>query len=162
MDDLSYSESVVIARSADDLYDMVADVTRMGEWSPACTACWWDDGASAQVGAWFTGRNETSERTWETRSEVVAADPGREFAFAVGGAWARWGYTFTPVAGGTRVTESWDFLPAGIARFEERFGADAPAQIADRIENARTGIPATLAAIKKTAESPFVKLSPTR
>jgi hypothetical protein len=84
----------------------------------------------------------------------VAAEPGREFAFKVGGAWVRWGYTFTPVDGGTQVTESWEFLPAGIARFEQRYGADAPAQIADRAEAARTGIPLTLAAIKAAAESP--------
>jgi hypothetical protein len=83
----------------------------------------------------------------------VAAEPGREFAWLVGGAWARWGYTFTPVDGGAEVTESWRFMPAGLARFEERYGADAPAQIADRAEAARTGIPVTLAAIKKTAEA---------
>jgi len=34
MTDLRYSESVVVARSPEDLYDMVSDVTRMGEWSP--------------------------------------------------------------------------------------------------------------------------------
>jgi hypothetical protein len=154
MVNLSYSASIVIARSAESLYDLVSDVTRMGEWSPVCTACWWDDGATARPGAWFTGRNEVPGRTWETRSEVVAAEPGREFAFKVGGAWVRWGYTFTPVDGGTQVTESWEFLPAGIARFEQRYGADAPAQIADRAEAARTGIPLTLAAIKAAAESP--------
>jgi len=152
MVNLSYSASIVIARSAESLYDLVSDVTRMGEWSPVCTACWWDDGATARPGAWFTGRNEVPGRTWETRSEVVAAEPGREFAFKVGGAWVRWGYTFTPVDGGTQVTESWEFLPAGIARFEQRYGADAPAQIADRAEAARTGIPLTLAAIKAAAE----------
>ena len=86
-------------------------------------------------------------------SGVVVAEPGREFAFLVGGAWVRWGYTFAPVDGGTRVTESWEFLPAGIARFEERFEADAQAQIANRAEAARTGIPATLAALKQAAES---------
>jgi hypothetical protein len=150
---LSYSESIVIARSPETLYELVSDVTRMGEWSPVCTACWWDDGATAQVGAWFTGRNEIPGRTWETRSEVVAAQPGREFAFIVGGAWVRWGYTFTPVDGGTRVTESWEFLTAGIARFHERYGAEAQAQIADRTEAAHTGIPATLAALKRAAES---------
>jgi hypothetical protein len=150
---LSYSASVVVASSPDALYDLVSDVTRTGEWSPVCTACWWDDGAGPQVGAWFTGRNEIPGRTWETRSQVVAAEPGREFAWLVGGAWVRWGYTLTPVDGGTRLTESWDFLPAGIARFGERYGADAQAQIADRSEAARTGIPATLAAIKKAAES---------
>ena len=63
---LQYSESVVVARSPEDLYDMVSDVTRMGEWSPVCKACWWEDGGEARTGAWFTGRNELPERTWET------------------------------------------------------------------------------------------------
>jgi Polyketide cyclase / dehydrase and lipid transport len=153
MGNLSYSESIVIARSPEDLYELISDVTRMGEWSPICTGGSWDDGATAAAGAWFTGRNESAGRTWETRSEVQVADPGREFSFAVGGAWARWSYTFRPVDGGTQVTESWEFLPAGIARFEERYGADAAAQIADRAQAARTGIPATLAAIKQAAES---------
>jgi len=153
MSDLSYSASIVIASSPDALYDLVSDVTRTGEWSPVCMSCWWDDGAGPRAGAWFTGRNKVPGRTWETRSEVVAAEPGREFAWLVGGAWVRWGYTFTPVDGGTRVTESWEFLPAGITRFRERYGAEAQAQIDDRAKAARTGIPATLAAIKKTAES---------
>jgi hypothetical protein len=153
MDTLQHSDSIVIARSPEDLYDMVFDVTRMGEWSPVCKACWWDDGDSPRVGAWFTGRNELPERTWETRSEVVAADRGQEFAFIVGGSFARWGYTFTPVDGGTQVTESWAFLPGGVAMFEERFGPDAQAQIANRAEAAHTGIPVTLAAIKRIAEA---------
>lgn len=153
MADLSYAESIVIACSPEMLYDLVSDVTRMGTWSPVCQACWWDEGAGPRVGAWFTGRNEAAGRTWETRSEVVAAEPGREFTFVVGGAWVRWSYTFTPVDGGTQLTEFWEFLPAGIARFKERYGADAEAQIAERTQAAHTGIPVTLTAIKRTAES---------
>ena len=153
MSNLSYSESILVGRPADILYDMIADVTRMGEWSPVCKACWWDEGGSPRVGAWFTGRNETPERTWETRSEVAAADRGREFAFVVGGSFVRWGYSFAPVDGGTEVTESWEFLPGGIAMFGERFGEDAPAQIVARTEAAHRGIPLTLAAIKRVAES---------
>jgi len=153
MDRLTHSDSVIVARSPEDLYAMVSDVTRMGEWSPICKACWWDEGGGPRVGAWFTGRNELPERTWETRSEVVAADPGREFAFVVLGTIARWGYTFVPVEGGTELTESWEFLPGGLEFFQERFGDDAPAQIADRVEKARTGIPQTLAAIKRVAEA---------
>jgi hypothetical protein len=148
-----YSESIVVARSPEALYEMVSDVTRMGEWSPVCKACWWDEGDGPSEGAWFTGHNQLPERTWETRSKVVAADRGREFAFAVSGSWARWGYTFTPVDGGTLVTESWEFLPDGIAGFHDRYGDDAQAQIANRAEAARKGIPSTLAAIKKAAES---------
>ena len=85
MSNLSYSDSILVARSAECLYDMVSDVTRIGEWSPVCKACWWDEGSSARAGDWFTGRNTTAERTWETRSEVVVADRGQEFAFVVGG-----------------------------------------------------------------------------
>jgi hypothetical protein len=153
MGNLNHSESITIARSPEDLYDMVSDVTRMGEWSPVCKACWWDDGETPRVGAWFTGRNELPDRTWETRSEVAVAEPGREFTFVVGGTFARWGYRFEPVDGGTKVIEFWEFLPDGIAMFEERFGADAPAQVQQRVDAAHSGIPVTLAAIKKTAES---------
>lgn len=153
MANLSYAETIFIARSPEDLYDMVADITRMGEWSPVCKACWWDEGAGPEAGAWFTGRNELPARTWETRSQVAVANRGREFAFIVGGDRVRWGYQFTPAQGGTEVTESWEFLPGGHAFFREIFGEDAPAQIAERAELARIGIPATLAAIKVAAET---------
>jgi hypothetical protein len=45
------------------------------------------------------------------------------------------------VARGTQVTESWEFLPDGIAVFGERYGPDAEAQIANRTEFARRGNP---------------------
>jgi hypothetical protein len=153
MSNLSYSESIVINRTPEDLYDMVTDVTRIGEWSPICKAGWWDEGSAGQVGEWFTGRNVDGDTTWETRSEVVAAGRGQEFAFIVGGSLVRWGYVFAPVDGGTEVTESWEFLPGGIAMFTDRFGEDAQKYIDSRTEAAHSGIPATLAALKKTAES---------
>ncbi|HWG12444.1 MAG TPA: SRPBCC family protein, partial [Streptosporangiaceae bacterium] len=146
MANLSYSESIFIASSPQAVYDLVSDVTRTGEWSPVCTGCQWDEGQTARVGAWFTGHNELPSRTWETRSQVVAADPGREFAWEVNGGLVRWGYTLTPADGGTELTEHWEFLPAGIATFRERYGPGGEAQIADRADQAHTGIPVTLAA----------------
>ena len=151
MTELRYSESIFIPRDPETLYDMVSDVTRMGEWSPVCKACWWDEGDGPRVGCWFTGRNETPDRIWETRSQIVAAERGHEFGFTVGGSWINWSYGFAAEDGGTRLTESWHFLPPGIARFHERFGADAETQIADRRRTAHEGIPLTLAAIKKAA-----------
>lgn len=150
----SHQESLTVEASAETLYDLVSDITRTGEWSPVCTSCWWDDDAEAgQVGAWFTGRNELPDRTWETRSTVVAAERGREFAWVVGGSYVRWGFTFGPAPTGTTITESWEFLPGGIAMFEEKFGDRAEAEIADRTQQALQGIPETLAAIKRIAES---------
>lgn len=151
---LHHEESITIEAALEHVYDLVADVTRTGEWSPVCTQCWWEDDAEAgRIGAWFIGLNELPDRTWETRSQVVAADRGREFAWAVGGDRVRWGYTLTPAGTGTILTESWDFLPGGITFFEQKFGDDAPAQIADRTRLAHDGIPKTLAAIKRIAES---------
>jgi hypothetical protein len=58
----------------------------------------------------------------------------------------------TEVDGGTKLTQSWEFLPGGHALFAERFGDRADEEIATREALAHTGIPATLAAIKRTAE----------
>lgn len=132
---------------------MVADVTRTGEWSPICTACWWDDGAGPAVGSSFTGRNEIPGRTWETRSTVTVAEPGEEFAFEVGDSFVRWAYAMATVDGGTELTESWAFLPAGLAMFRATFGEHAEREITDRTEAAHRSIPITLAAVKRIAEA---------
>jgi hypothetical protein len=154
MDILRHSGSIVIKRSPEDLYDMVADVTRMGEWSPVCKDCWWDEGDGPRVGAKFTGRNERPERTWETRSEVIAADRGQQFAWVVvePPTRARWGYSFVAVDGGTEVTETWELPPEGSAFFGERFGSDAEKEIGIRSDAAKNGIGETLAAIQGAAE----------
>jgi hypothetical protein len=149
-----HQESVTIDASVETIYDLVSDITRTGEWSPVCTSCWWDDEAKAgQVGAWFTGRNEFEGRTWDTRSQVVAAERGREFAWVVGGSFVRWGYALTSTGAGTILTESWEFLPGGISMFEEKFGVEASVQIANRTQQALVGIPRTLDAITRIAEA---------
>lgn len=152
MENRRVSEAITIASTPEALYAMVSDVTRMGEWSPVCKLCWWED-ETRGVDAWFTGRNVTEEKTWETRSKVVADDPGREFAFAVNGDRTRWGYTFEPADGGTLVTESWEILPAAEPSYVERFGDEAEAEIATRAGNASVGMRKTLEAIKKSAEA---------
>jgi hypothetical protein len=147
-----YSSSILIEAAPATLYGMVSDVTRMGEWSPVCTGCWWDKGSGPWSGAWFTGRNETSQHAWETRCQVITARPGREFAFSVSGVGARWTYTFEPKGNATLVTETWHLLPEGIAEYGRRFGADAERQIRIRRDRAIDGISVTLAALKATAE----------
>ncbi len=152
MSDLTYSDSIIIDTTPDALYALVSDVTRTGEWSPICAACWWDEDQGPTTGSWFTGRNETSDRTWETRSEVVVAEPGKEFAWKVGGKYSRWGYTLEATDGGTRLTESWHFLDEGIDYFHEKYADEARSQIQNRIDAAHSGIPETLARIKEIAE----------
>lgn len=136
---LEFSDSVVVDVTPDELHAIMSDVTRMGEWSP--------EGGSEATG------DIVAARTWETRSQVVAADAGREFAWEVNNGWVRWGFTVEPAGDGSRLTESWHFLPTGIAGFGERFGDQAQAEIQKRSAAALSGIPQTLAAIKATAEA---------
>ena len=84
---------------------------------------------------------------------MVAAARGREFAWVVGEGLVRWGFTLEHGDDGTRLTESWDFLPAGIDFFHAKYGDDADAQIAERSRAALSGVPETLARIKQIAEA---------
>ncbi|HLY84204.1 MAG TPA: SRPBCC family protein [Acidimicrobiales bacterium] len=148
---LQTSSTVVIAASPDLLYDMIADVTRIGEFSPVCKSCWWDDGAGSRVGAWFTGKNVMGDIEWERRCQVVAAEPGRHFAWIVGGEKegpTRWGYRFTPVAGGTEVEESWAIL-----RVYPRIENMGDAELLALRDSTLAGIQATLANLKQAAEA---------
>ena len=149
-----YADSVWIDATPEEVYAAVSDVTRHGEWSGFTRGCEWDDGAldengSPRVGAHFTGHNSRPGRDWDTRSEVVAADPGREFAWAVNGGAVRWGFEMRPDEGGTRLTQRWQLPPAGRELIRERFGEDG---VTLRIDDARTSIPTTLAAIKQVLE----------
>src|SRR5258708_6330417 len=79
------------------VYDLVADVTRMGEWSPECVGCEWVDGATGPaVGARFRGRNRHGLARWSNKPRVVAADRGRMFGFVatdpIGRDMTRWTY----------------------------------------------------------------------
>jgi hypothetical protein len=82
---LRATHAAVIAADPEDLYNMVSDITRTGEWSPACTGGQWDEGAGPRPGAWFTVRNKVGTFEWTTRCQVTAASTGRDFGFVVGG-----------------------------------------------------------------------------
>ena len=103
-----------IGASPEALYDLVSDVRRMGEWSPECQRCVWLDGATGPaVGARFKGSNAHGMARWSTKPKVVAAEPGREFAFVIGHLgrdMTKWSYRFEPTSNGTLVTETFEML----------------------------------------------------
>ena len=97
-----------------EVWDLVSDVTRIGEFSPETFEAEWVDGASGpELGAHFRGhvkRNGVGPVYW-TSCKVTSCEPGREFGFAVYGAGVRannWKYELTPRDGGTDVTESFE------------------------------------------------------
>jgi Polyketide cyclase / dehydrase and lipid transport len=156
----NYTDSISINRSPADLYAMVSDVGRVGELSPVCQSGTWDDASRAgEVGAWFSGHNAIGDFGWDTRCQVVAATPERQFAFVNHGPdgdaeLVRWSYTFEAEGAATKVTESWQVLPAYpgfVSGGDESF--DVKARIDGMAEMAREGIGATLANLKRLGES---------
>jgi uncharacterized protein YndB with AHSA1/START domain len=102
---------------ADRVWDVVTDVTRIGEFSPETFEAKWSDGATGpELGAHFRGhvkRNGKGPIYWNT-CQVTACEPGREFAFGVGPdgkAMNTWRYVLEPTADGTDVTESFELTP---------------------------------------------------
>ncbi len=97
---------------AQEIWELVSDVTRIGSYSPETFEAEWLDGASGpEVGATFRGHVKRNGRgpTYWTTCTVTACQPGREFAFAVGAADKPlnvWGYVLEPSGEGTDVTES--------------------------------------------------------
>ncbi len=146
----SYSASIEVAATPEHVYDMVADVTRMGEWSPENVgADWLRDGAGNR-GDWFAGHNTSGEREWTRECEVAAAERGQDFTFAVMGVDANctwWSYEMAPSEVGTTLTERWWMVnktPAMAAADPEAYAA--------RIAMTGPMIDQTLAGIKKAAE----------
>jgi len=145
------SASARIAASADAVYDLVSDVTRMGEWSPENIGGRWLNGATApSVGARFRGSNRRGWRRWSTTCTVVAADRGRMFAFEVavfGIPASRWTYECQPDGDATLVTETWtDRRPHWFARL-----AGATMGIDDIRAHNQENIRATLANLARAA-----------
>lgn len=146
-----------IPASADSLWGLVTDVTRMGEWSPENERGEWLDGATGPaVGARFKGYNRRGRSRWSTTCEVTACEPGREFAFAVGGARkpsTRWRYRFDPLpGGGTRVIESFD-LPRELGRFS-RAVTRMTTGVTDRESDMEEGMRTTLERLEAAAMAP--------
>ena len=133
------------------VYRLVSDITRMGQWSPECYRCEWLDGATgATVGARFRGHNRLGRIRWQRTAVVTAADPGREFAFAIlnenGRKETRWSYRLCPIGEGTEVVESYEFLWCPILT---RL-AELPIP---RDKQLRRGLRETLRRIKSAAET---------
>jgi hypothetical protein len=156
----NFSESITIDRPAADVHAIVSNVGGIGDLSPVCQAGTWDDDSQArEVGAWFTGHNAIGDLRWDTRCQVVASTPGREFTFVNHGPageaeLVRWSYTFEEGEGTTEVTESWQVLPAypDFVRAGDE-NMDVKARIDGMAQLAQEGIRATLANLKQVAES---------
>jgi hypothetical protein len=137
------------------VWELVTDVTRIGEFSPETLEGRWLDGATGPaVGARFQGhvkRNGRPPMYWTT-CKVTICEPDKDFAFVVevpgvGTGVNTWRYQLTPAGDGTDVTESFTLTPSLFIRaYWTLFGAL-------RSKTNRRGMTETLQRIKAVVEA---------
>ena len=148
----SGQSSIQIAAAPDLVYDLVSDVTRMGDWSPECYRCEWLKGATvAAPGARFRGYNRLGPTRWQRTAVVDVAERGHAFGFTTlderaGRDETRWRYTIEPSSSGTLLTESFELL--WCSTLTKLIELPLP-----RGRQVRRGIEQTLQRIKRVAES---------
>ena len=109
--------AVTVDADIDEVWDVVRDVTRVGEWSHECVAADWLEGATAPVrGARFRGRNRAGVFRWGRVCEIVAADPYELAWVTVPTALypdsSEWRISLAKVDGGTRISQAFQVLRA--------------------------------------------------
>lgn len=155
----------VVTAPAELVWDLVADVTRVGRWSPECIgATWLGEPGRPEPGARFTGRN----RLWngfeyEVTCVITEAVRPRAFAWMVlddSGDLAcpssSWRYLIDSLpGGGSRVRQRFTHGPgASFLRVVAAQAPDGAAEIiAARRDGLRANMSATLRAMKAVAES---------
>jgi hypothetical protein len=142
-----------VAASPERLYGLVADLPRMGEWSPENTANEWIGGVTkAAPGARFRGANRSGVRRWSTTCTVLVADPSRMLVWEskfLGMPIAQWTYRFEPDGrGGTKVTETVEDRRSRLMRAMQPVTG-----VKDRAAHNRSTMEVTLERLKAAAES---------
>ena len=140
--------TVHVDASPEAVYDLVADVTRMPEWSPETYKAEWLGGATGAVaGARFRGWNKAGPLRWFTDPVIDVAERGRELTFTTTffgrGRLTTWSFVMQPSGDGTELSESWRENSALLDRL-------LPGR---RVEGLQKGMEQTLARIKAAAES---------
>ncbi|MEM7091695.1 MAG: SRPBCC family protein [Actinomycetota bacterium] len=151
-----------IHASAEMVWGVVSDITRMGEWSAETYRCEWNEGQSPGLGATFTGYNRYGEVEWSNQATICEWVPGERLAWEVrvtgraaerfgSGPLTRWGFA---IEGGGSGGDTGDDTVVLVQTAEDMrpddlkaYGAKLLPEIADRVKRNTETMEATLAAI---------------
>ena len=106
---------VTVPATPDQVWAVLADVTRTGEWSHECHTAQWLDGADeAAVGARFRGANKAGFARWSKPCTITALLPSRRLVYRTNGGImgdaTEWTFTLEPTEGGCRIAQSYEIL----------------------------------------------------
>lgn len=107
---------VVTAASPEAVWAVLADVTRVGEWSGECRrAVWTGPARRAAPGVRFRGYNRSGWIRWRRDNEIVAAEPPLELVWRTLPSLrypdsTEWRFRLEPHGAGTRIVQSYRLL----------------------------------------------------
>lgn len=141
-----------IAASPTTVWTLLADLSRMPEWSPENQRVEWLGAMTAAAsGVKFRGTNRNGSKSWKSVGEITVAEPGRMLTFDIkAGPFkvAQWSYAIDQRDGGCRVTESWTDRRNGIMKTLSKLATG----VNDRPSHNRQGMEETLRRLAAAAE----------
>lgn len=114
---LQNAVSVTVPAGVDEVWTVVTDPTRVGEWSHECVGAAWLDGYDRAVaGARFRGRNVAGITRWGRICEIESVAPyticWRTVPTTAYPDSSRWSISLERVEGGTRISQEFRVLKA--------------------------------------------------
>jgi hypothetical protein len=143
--------SIDIDARPQDVWAVVADLRRMGQFSPQ-TKRMFVLGGVIEQGTTTINYNRDGWKVWPTSAKVTDFQPNKRIAFSIPLNGTIWSYTIEPTETGSRLTERRE-APLGTTKISHilvdmGFGGE------EHFEGVlRTGMAQTLAAVKRTVEA---------
>lgn len=97
--------STEIKASAEQVWKVVSDLKRMGEWSPQCRKIIVRGGGPITLGTKTINVNKRGLLVWPTTAKVVRYEPNKEIAYRIKENGSVWSFTITPSDNGVKLTE---------------------------------------------------------
>lgn len=96
--------SIDVDASPEEVWKVVSDLQRMGEWSPQCKKMK-VFGGPVRKGTTTLNVNRKGFLVWPTTAKVVEFEPNKTIAFRIVENKTVWSYSLTPSGSGTTVVE---------------------------------------------------------
>lgn len=142
--------SIDIDATPQDVWAVVSDLKRMGEWSPQCRKMRVLGGV-VEEGTKTVNINRKGFLVWPTTSKVVKFQPNKAIAFRILENRTIWSYELEPTASGTKVIERRE-APTGTTKVSQFLVKTVLGGNDDFEVDLVNGMNTTLARIKSAAE----------
>ncbi|MFT4087194.1 MAG: SRPBCC family protein [Gordonia sp. (in: high G+C Gram-positive bacteria)] len=144
-------DSIDIKATPEQVWAVISDLARMGEWSPQCKKMF-ILGGPVKAGTSTVNINRRGPLFWPTHSKVVVFEPNKELAFRVAENRTVWSFKIAPSDDGVTVTESRTAVGGQTTKLSSVF-VDKLLGGEQQFESELTaGIAETLGKIKRAAE----------